>query len=365
MSAPAVDSDSESDSDLEGYKDIAGNFFSMVNQLKEKGSHLEATPKKRKIPSPEKKNKEPEDLNESINLDTDDTNSSEPNLESTNRIESNIDDSAANLSTSVVEDSPIFIEDDEDDEDEVDEVDLNTRLSRLRPRSGGRVLPSRGRKKTKKTKTKQSPNKKKKIIEYDFSLLEDNDDSLNLSHEKDTQEDANPSIEVKVYWRFKKLDKVPVRKFQKIAVIFEHFAKEENVPESRIQLCLDQKILKPDDTPDSLNLKISDILDGGILNEETSDVPVTNGSNPAPVFHEESADSIPIKIIRKDIREPLIIKIKKTDKMMILIVKVGEELNLKQGEFKLFFDGEAVDPEDSPDSLDLEGNECFDLKIKS
>lgn len=121
------------------------------------------------------------DLNESINLDTDDTNSSEPNLESTNKTESNIDDSAANLSTSVVEDSPIFIEDDgddEDDEDEVDEVDLNTRLSRLRPRSGGRVLPSRGRKKTKKTKTKQSPNKKKKIIEYDFSLLEDNDDSL-------------------------------------------------------------------------------------------------------------------------------------------------------------------------------------------
>jgi len=54
-------------------------------------------------------------------------------------------------------------------------------------------------------------------------------------------------------------------------------------------------------------------------------------------------------------------KFKKTDPMSILYIKLSEMLGFDINAFTLEFDGEKVKKSDTMESLDLEGDECFEL----
>lgn len=72
-------------------------------------------------------------------------------------------------------------------------------------------------------------------------------------------------------------------------------------------------------------------------------------------------DEVKFCIKQKDVRHPFFISIDKSDKMIILYIKIAEKLGLDGKSFKLVFDGEEIKYSDTIDSLDLEGDECFDL----
>lgn len=76
-------------------------------------------------------------------------------------------------------------------------------------------------------------------------------------------------------------------------------------------------------------------------------------------------EEIQFRIIQKDVKHPLIMTIKKTEKMQILYFKLSEKLGLDINSFTLEFDGDKIKVTDSIESLDLEGDECFELYKKS
>lgn len=82
---------------------------------------------------------------------------------------------------------------------------------------------------------------------------------------------------------------------------------------------------------------------------------------PEDIAEEVVEEEVKFCIKQKDVRHPFFISINKSDKMIILYIKVAEKLGLDGKSFTLVFDGENIKYSDSIDSLDLEGEECFDL----
>lgn len=78
----------------------------------------------------------------------------------------------------------------------------------------------------------------------------------------------------------------------------------------------------------------------------------------------EVEEEVKFCIKQKDLKRPFFMSIKKTEKMVILYIKITEKLNIDINSFTLVFDGENIKYSDNMESLDLEGDECFDLYEK-
>jgi hypothetical protein len=76
-----------------------------------------------------------------------------------------------------------------------------------------------------------------------------------------------------------------------------------------------------------------------------------------------NVDEIELKIQRKGHKEPILIPIKKNQKMRVLMLKCSEYLELPDEKLKFSFDGESINPNETPMDLDLEGGECIDLYV--
>lgn len=81
--------------------------------------------------------------------------------------------------------------------------------------------------------------------------------------------------------------------------------------------------------------------------------------------NEEKEEEIKFRIMQKNVRHPFYMSIKKSDKMLILYIKLSEKLNLDVNSFTLEFDGDKIKKSDTVETLDLDGDECFELFEKS
>jgi len=85
-----------------------------------------------------------------------------------------------------------------------------------------------------------------------------------------------------------------------------------------------------------------------------------------PEVEEEPQDEmVQFHVKQKDVKRPITIELKKTDKMLIMYIKLKELLGFDIDSFTLEFDGDKVKFMDTMKSLDLEGGECFDLFQKN
>lgn len=70
---------------------------------------------------------------------------------------------------------------------------------------------------------------------------------------------------------------------------------------------------------------------------------------------------VTFRIKQKDVKRPIIMEFKKSEKMIILYIKLSEKLGFDLDSFTLEFDGDKIKHSDTMKSLDLEGDECFEL----
>ncbi|KAE9523258.1 hypothetical protein AGLY_016358 [Aphis glycines] len=178
---------------------------------------------------------------------------------------------------------------------------------------------------------------------------------------EDALAQANRIMNVKVYWRKMRTHCFSLRMHQSISSIYEHFAKLEDIDPSYVRLDLHNKLLSPKDTPNSINYKIIDFIDGDIefykSPYDTPDVP--------EVEEEPQDEMVQFHVKQKDVKRPITIELKKTDKMLIMYIKLKELLGFDIDSFTLEFDGDKVKFMDTMKSLDLEGGECFELFQKN
>lgn len=72
-----------------------------------------------------------------------------------------------------------------------------------------------------------------------------------------------------------------------------------------------------------------------------------------------------IKVQTANKKKSLTIPLRRNQKFKALFVNCAQQLDLNEGSLKFYFDGEQIDPADTPESLDLEGEACIDLHISS
>ncbi|GLH06645.1 Uncharacterized protein GBIM_12119 [Gryllus bimaculatus] len=144
---------------------------------------------------------------------------------------------------------------------------------------------------------------------------------------------------------------------QTFSIVFEELASKENVPVDKILLILRDKIfISKDDSPESLNISVVDLIEGGITKEAHKNI-----SN----RKETKKNLLEFKCVLKDRKKPLLVSIRKSDSMHCLMEKASELLECSLEKLKFKFEGEELEGRATPEELELEGGEVIEVFIKS
>ncbi|XP_060646855.1 DNA repair protein Rad60 isoform X3 [Drosophila nasuta] len=168
----------------------------------------------------------------------------------------------------------------------------------------------------------------------------------------------NPEIDINLSWQGE-IQMYKLRQYQKFAQLFNEISERNNVPVDDIVINMDANLIKPQQTPKDVGLKVFHILNG---------YPFASGNKPAePTKHVDlytKPKKFQLKVQGDRWKRPLIILMNKTDAFKVLYIKCAEEMECSVDDFKLFFDGELLEPDDTPRNQEMEGNEMIDFRKK-
>ncbi|XP_055545448.1 uncharacterized protein LOC129730272 [Wyeomyia smithii] len=174
----------------------------------------------------------------------------------------------------------------------------------------------------------------------------------------------NYDISIKIKWQGS-IERHTLRKHQKFADLIAQLAKDVNADPCRVILNLDEQIIDPNDTPDSIGYRITQFITGRVVEKKVLDMFAGKRSNSAKGQRKPSAstNTITLKVQSDRWKTPLQIAVGAEQTMKIVLIKCAEELKCAAGEIKLSFDGEAVELESTPSQLGLEDGEILDLRF--
>ncbi|EFN82560.1 NFATC2-interacting protein [Harpegnathos saltator] len=199
------------------------------------------------------------------------------------------------------------------------------------------------------------------VFEENFNSVSESskNDIVALSSDDDAcNEDDNYEINIKVLWRSVRLDRLNMRRHDSFLKIFQHYADLEKVSVNEILIMKNDKIISRIDTPALLNLSVIDILDGGIVNPGMNELPDKNKKD-------DEEDICSIKVQTGNKKESLTIPLKKNQQFRTLFSYCAVQFGEEESNLKFYFDGEQIGLSDTPESLDMEGEACIDLRISS
>ncbi|XP_039445413.1 uncharacterized protein LOC120425087 [Culex pipiens pallens] len=190
---------------------------------------------------------------------------------------------------------------------------------------------------------------------------DDDADCVMAVKEADQSFDSeNYELSLKIKWEGK-IERFAHRKHQKFADLIEQLAKRAGSDASHVVLDINERIINPEDTPDSINYRISQFISGRVMQGKLADLFVGNRPNVTkPVANK---NLIKLKVQSDRWKHPLEVQIEKDRKMKLVVIKCAEQLKCAPGEIKLSFDGDPVELDSTPIDLDLEGGEILDLRF--
>lgn len=120
------------------------------------------------------------------------------------------------------------------------------------------------------------------------------------------------------------IETFPLRKFQKFCTIMKTLADRENTQPDCISLNLNDTIISADDTPESINYKFLDFIEGRVLRSRVKATKVKDLNNTE------------VKIQSDRWKKPMMFTIKKNQPFKVLCIKLAEELKASSPkDFKL------------------------------
>lgn len=100
------------------------------------------------------------------------------------------------------------------------------------------------------------------------------------------------------------------------------------------------------------------LVDGGIVNPGMNTLSYKDKDN-------DEIDQCNIKVQTANKKQSLIVPLKKNQQFRTLFSYCALQLGENESNLKFHFDGEQISPTDTPESLDMEGEACIDLRISS
>ncbi|XP_046388999.1 polyphosphoinositide phosphatase isoform X3 [Ischnura elegans] len=173
--------------------------------------------------------------------------------------------------------------------------------------------------------------------------------------------DENELISIKISWKLQPVEKFQLRRHQKFKTLMDHFAKLEGVPLQKIVIyggkdCT--RLIEPFDTPDTVGVTVTDVLEGGVLTEGGE----SRATRVRGLAGQHIGDGITVRVQVEGVRS-FPVMIGREQKMHVLMVKVAEQMEVDVSRVKLSLDGEAIAPDSNAKDLDLEEGDVLDLRL--
>ncbi|KAH8312401.1 hypothetical protein KR044_010560 [Drosophila immigrans] len=179
--------------------------------------------------------------------------------------------------------------------------------------------------------------------------------ALKETHQFD---EDNPEIDINLSW-LGEIQMYKLRQYQKFSHMFKQISERNNVPIDNVVVNMDANFIKPHQTPLDVGLKVFHILNGYALASSGK-----QAEQPAAVDLYTKPKKFQLKVQGDRWKRPLIILMNKSETFKVLYIKCAEEMECAVGDFKLYFDGELLEPDDTPKNQQMEGNEMIDLRKK-
>ncbi|SPP80131.1 uncharacterized protein CG4449 [Drosophila guanche] len=173
-------------------------------------------------------------------------------------------------------------------------------------------------------------------------------------------ESENPPMDIALSW-LGEIQHYKLRQHRKFLHMFKEVAERNGVDVDDIVIDKYDTLVEPTDTPHSIGLMKFHTLTGRAMKSNNSH---KNGAAASSVVLKK-AHKFQLKVQGDVFKRPILIGMKKKDVFKELYLKCADELNCDVHLVKLFFDGELLDPEDTPKAQGMEGNEIIDLHLKT
>ncbi|XP_043685718.1 uncharacterized protein CG4449 [Vespula pensylvanica] len=207
--------------------------------------------------------------------------------------------------------------------------------------------------------SEQKENNKYAKVRKNIKTTSDDIVILDCNSDEDIEKDENFDVNVKILWQSRTIHRLNIYNHDNFRKVFQYFANMENVSIEQILIMKKEKRINLTDTPSSIGLSIIDILEGGIVDADMiSQNEYKNRKNSI----EENICQIKVQTANK---ESLMVPLKKNQQFKILIASCARQWGVNKSNIKLYFDGEAINASDTPESLDLEQEACIDLCIST
>ncbi|XP_043232800.1 uncharacterized protein CG4449-like [Amphibalanus amphitrite] len=149
--------------------------------------------------------------------------------------------------------------------------------------------------------------------------------------------------------------RLQMKRSDRLQRLFDAVADELSLPVQRV--CLGQRdvIYSPHQTPDDVALGPFDMI-------EFWEVSSARAAPAAPAVPQPvDPNSIELKVQSAERRGAVTVRLGRTEPMSVLMERYARQKGAELAKLRFRFDGEALDPSDTPETLDLEGGECVDV----
>lgn len=146
--------------------------------------------------------------------------------------------------------------------------------------------------------------------------------------------DENEELSVKVLWQSSEIVKFTIRRFQKLVQIFEFFSNKNSVNVNNLFFTYNDRILKADDTPDSISYNIAKFIDGGIVQQSVT--------NLITIKDTEVAGGIKLRFQYPNSKKPFEISVQTDDLLSLAMIKCAEHMEMPLKNLKFEFDGDCI-----------------------
>ncbi|KAF6199036.1 hypothetical protein GE061_007061, partial [Apolygus lucorum] len=182
-----------------------------------------------------------------------------------------------------------------------------------------------------------------KMSDFDITIeLSDDDDDL------ETEET------IRVIWvHTMKMHHPSVYVNQPLEKVFEEMSKMYNIPREFVDIRYNDEPVSPSDSLESLGFRVA--LDTLYASKALQAAPSASES-----ISEPGKNKLHVKCLVKDRNRPLNYYLNPRQNLIALFEALAKELEVPSSQLKVKFDGDLVSAKDTPQSLDLDGGECFD-----
>lgn len=158
---------------------------------------------------------------------------------------------------------------------------------------------------------------------------------VEVIEDEDPLEEDNEEMSVKVYWQSLEIFKFKIRKYQKLTQIFDYFMEKEGVSNDKLLFTYNERILKIDDTPDSINYSIAKFIDGGIVEQNVTQLAQECSKG-------DENNGLKLKFQCQNKKKPFETTLRPEDKLALAMMKCAEHLETPIERLKFYFDGDLI-----------------------